>query len=117
MKRNGSMYGANDRGDLGGVPGWTLQCKNTQQDRWLEWFTKTEQQAANNKTRWWAVIRKMRGKAVELSLFVMTLEQGRELMAHLRELEKQIKKLKAQVKELEHDHSGEAAPPRVRPSA
>lgn len=98
VKRNGSQYGAFDRGDLGGVPGWTLQCKNVQQDRWPEWFEATTKQAVNNGgTRWWAVIRKARGKAVGESLFVMTLNKGTELMAHLRDIEEENARLKKEI--------------------
>lgn len=105
VKRNGSQYGANDRGDLGGVPGWTIQCKNVLQDRWSEWFKATTTQAVNNKTRWWVIVRKTRGKSVGESLFTMSLEKGRELMTHLRDLENENKKLKAKIKELENAHS------------
>lgn len=105
VKRNGNQYGPKDRGDLCGVPGWTIQCKNTAQDRWAEWFKDTIVQAVNNKTRWWVVVRKARGKNVKESLFVMSLEKGLELITHLRDVEKENKALKARIKELESVHS------------
>lgn len=100
VKRNGNQYGPLDRGDLSGVPGWTLQLKNVQDDSWGVWFKKTTAQAENNTTRWWAVVRKMRGKAVSESLFTMALSKGKELMAYLRDLENENKQLRSQLEEL-----------------
>ncbi|MEU1881935.1 hypothetical protein ABZ470_31940 [Streptosporangium sp. NPDC020072] len=91
VKRNGNQYGPNDRGDIDGVPGWTLQLKNTAEDKWGTWFEATATQAVNNETRWWAVIRKMRGKNVKDSLFVMPLWKAKEMIAHMNQLENQLK--------------------------
>lgn len=104
--RNGNQYGPKDRGDIGGVDDWTLQCKNVQDDSWGVWFKKTSTQAENNSTRWWAVIRKMRGKAVSESLFTMSLSKGKELMVHLRGLEAENARLRLHVKELTNGIQG-----------
>jgi len=101
VKRNGTQYGANDRGDLAGVPGWTIQCKNTKDYAWPKWFEATTLQAKNNKTRWWVIVKKTRGKHARESLFAMTLEKGLELITHLRDLEAENKRLKARIRELE----------------
>lgn len=101
-KRNGNIYGPKDRGDIGGVPGWTIQCKNTKSVKWYEWFGKVVDQAINNSTRWWVVVWKSRGKNVKESLFVMPLWLGRDLIAHLDELESENTALKARIKELEN---------------
>ncbi|SDH17772.1 hypothetical protein SAMN05421505_11274 [Sinosporangium album] len=94
VRRNGNRFGAKDRGDLAGVPNWTLQLKNTRDTRWGPWFEATAEQAANAGTRWWAVIRKTRGKSTEQALFVMPLWKARELLSYIRELENTIKKFK-----------------------
>lgn len=101
VSRNGNMYGPKDRGDLGGVPDWTLQCKNTKTDQWAKWFEATLSQSFNAQTRWWAVIRKARGKNVSQALFCMPFHKGRELMVHMRDLEAENQALKARIKELE----------------
>jgi hypothetical protein len=100
--RNGTQYGPNDRGDLSNVSGWTLQCKNVKTDKWTEWFKAVTKQAENNKTRWWAILRKARGKSVGESLFVMPFHLGRDLMVHLRDLETENAALKQRIKELEN---------------
>lgn len=100
-ERNGNRYGNKDRGDIGGIPGWTLQCKNVKTDQWAKWFVATAKQAVHNSSRWWAVVRKARGHNVREALFVMPFWQGKELMIHLRDLETENEALKARIKELE----------------
>lgn len=94
VERNGTRYGPKDRGDMGGVPDWTLQCKNTKVDQWAKWFTATLTQSGHNNTRWWAVIRKARGKNIKEALFCMPFSKGKELMTHLRDLEAENTRLK-----------------------
>jgi hypothetical protein len=101
VERNGNRYGPNDRGDIANVGDWTLQCKNTKTDKWFEWFTATASQSQLNRTRWWAVVRKARNRNIRESLFVMPFHKGKELMAHLRDLESENESLKARIKELE----------------
>lgn len=103
VKRNGNLYGPNDRGDLGNVPGWTLQCKNTKVDKWAEWFKATLSQSFNNGTRWWAIVRKARNKNVSQALFCMPFEKGKELMAYLRDLEYENALLKAKLRSYQDD--------------
>jgi hypothetical protein len=103
VERNGTRYGPKDRGDLANVGDWTLQCKNVKTDKWALWFKATLGQSVNNKTRWWAVIRKARNQNVRESLFCMPLWKGLELMTHLRDLEAENEKLKERIKELEND--------------
>lgn len=96
-KRNGNIYGPKDRGDIGGVTDWTLQCKDVKTVAWKKWFAATVGQSINNKTRWWAVIRKERGKAIREALFCMPLWKGLELMTYLRDLEAENQRLKAAI--------------------
>jgi len=98
--RNGNMYGPKDRGDIGKVTDWTLQCKNTKVDQWSKWFPAVVSQSEYNQTRWWAVVRKVRGKNVREALFVMPFWKGKELMAYLRDLEDICKALKAENRQL-----------------
>lgn len=100
VERNGTRYGPKDRGDLANVTDWTIQCKNTKVDQWTKWFAATVSQSVNNKTRWWAVVRKARNQNVRESLFCMPFWKGLELMAYLRDLEAENKSLKEQIKEL-----------------
>lgn len=103
VERNGTRYGPKDRGDLANVGDWTLQCKNVKTDKWALWFKATLTQSVNNKTRWWAVIRKARNQNVRESLFCMPFWKGLELMTHLRDVEAENEKLKERIKELEND--------------
>jgi hypothetical protein len=103
VERNGTRYGPKDRGDLGSVTDWTLQCKNTKVDQWAKWFAATHIQSVNNKTRWWAVVRKARGRGTSEAIFCMPFRKGKELMTHLRNLEAENEKLKERIKELEND--------------
>jgi len=103
VKRNGNLYGKNDRGDLAEVPDWTLQCKNVQRDEWASWFEETQRQSVNNSTRWWAVIRKARRRGTGEAIFAMSFTKGKELMTYLRDLEEENRQLKERIKELISD--------------
>lgn len=99
VQRNSTLYGPNDRGDLANVPDWTLQCKDTGKDEWFTWFKETEIQAGNNKTEWWAVLRKVRGKGAAHGVFAMPIWLGKQLMVYLRDLEAENRQLKARIEE------------------
>lgn len=103
VRRNGNQYGPKDRGDLGYVDDWTLQCKNTKVDQWATWFEATASQSDNAKTRWWAIVRKARRKNVREAIFAMPFWKGKELMVYLRDLENENQKLRERIKELEND--------------
>lgn len=100
VRRNGNIYGRDDRGDLGNVTDWTLQLKNVGQDSWTRWFEETEEQSVRNSTPWWAVIRKVRGKHARASVFAMPLWKAKELMVYLRDLERYVQYLTAEIKSL-----------------
>jgi hypothetical protein len=100
-RRYGNQFGRYDRGDVGGVPDWTLQLKDAEQDRWTEWFEAAEKQSVSHSTRWWVVLRKIRRRNIDLSVFAMPLWKGLELMTHLRDLEAENESLKTRIRELE----------------
>lgn len=40
-----------DRGDIGGIPGWTVEAKNAKAWRMAEWWAQTCEAAARNESR------------------------------------------------------------------
>lgn len=78
------LRGANDRGDLLGIPGWCLELKA---ERSLDATTalKEAQVAARHAgARWCAAILKRRSKPIGEALVVMTLRQWADLVADER---------------------------------
>jgi len=76
------LYGTGDRGDIAGVPEWTLQCKNhTKMDLGV-WCSGAEQQAKNGKTRFWAVIHNRRSHSVAENYATLPFHMLVELIQH-----------------------------------
>lgn len=65
--------GAKDRGDIGGVPGWTLECKNEKTISLAAYMEEARQEAVNAGTANYAAVVKRRGKGVSESYVVLPL--------------------------------------------
>jgi hypothetical protein len=77
-------YGAgrpDDRGDIDGIPGWTLEAKNHKEFDLAGWCREALEESLNARTSWWAVIAKRRNRPVSDAYVVMPLEQFARLLA------------------------------------
>jgi hypothetical protein len=77
-------YGAgrpDDVGDIDGIVGWTLECKNHRALELSAWMTEAECERVNGRQSFAAVVAKRRGKPVEQSYVVMTLDTFARLLA------------------------------------
>jgi hypothetical protein len=66
--------GAKDKGDIGGVPGWTLECKNEKSISLAGYVDEAQVEAGNAGTDRYAAVVKRRGKGVRHAYVVMPLE-------------------------------------------
>jgi hypothetical protein len=77
-------YGAgrpDDRGDIAGIPDWTLELKNHKEFDLAGWCAEAAAESVNARTRWWAVIAKRRNRPVSDAYVVMPLEQFARLLS------------------------------------
>jgi hypothetical protein len=68
------MGGSQDRGDVAGVPGWTLELKATQRIALAEALTEAKVEAAHAGTLDYAAIIKRRNHPVASAYVVMPLD-------------------------------------------
>jgi Holliday junction resolvase len=77
-------YGAGrpaDVGDIDGIPGWTLECKNHRALELSAWMTEAECERVNGRQSFAAVVAKRRNKPVAQSYVVMSLGTFARLLA------------------------------------
>ena len=83
IRRWGDVNGKDDRGDLRGVPGFTVECKDEEKIRLPLYMAEAKKEQANAKTRWYAAIVKARRKPVGQAFVVMELDQFVRIVAAL----------------------------------
>lgn len=80
-------YGAgrpDDRGDIDGIAGWTIEAKNHKTIDLAGWCSEASAEAANGtRSPRWAVVAKRRNRPVEDAYVVMSLAQFAHLLADL----------------------------------
>lgn len=69
-----ALSGRLDKGDIAGVPGWTLECKAERAIDLAGYMGEAAQEAANAGTDLYAAVVKRRGKSVKDAYVVMPLE-------------------------------------------
>jgi Holliday junction resolvase len=77
-------YGAgrpDDVGDVDGVVGWTIECKNHKGLDLSGWCDEAEAERVNGRQHYAAVIAKRRNKPTEASYVVMSLSTFADLLA------------------------------------
>lgn len=79
--------GAKDKGDIAGIPGWTLECKYGVRDL-SAGVNEARVEAVNAGTRWWAAVIRKPGAVIERSYVVLDLEEWAELARRLEFLER-----------------------------
>ncbi len=70
-----ALAGNKDKGDIQGIPGWALECKNTAAITLATFVDEALVEARNAGVQFGAAIIKRRGKGVSQAYVVMTLEQ------------------------------------------
>lgn len=69
-----ALAGVNDKGDIAGLAGWTLECKAVKQFQPGEWMKEAEREALNAGTPYYAVVAKRRQKGVADGYVLMPLK-------------------------------------------
>lgn len=91
VERNGSRYGSKDRGDIAGLPDWTIQVKSVAKYSIPEWLRDAKEQAQNGGTRWFGLALKLTGKHMRDGAFLMPNERFFALLNYIGELEDDVK--------------------------
>lgn len=76
-----ALAGALDKGDISGIPGWTLECKNERTITLAKYMDEVNYETVNARTPYGAAIVKRRNKGVADAYVVMPLYQFRLLLA------------------------------------
>lgn len=69
-----------DLGDIGGVPGFTIECKNQKEFRIGLWLDQLRQAMGRGATRWGAVVVKRRMAGVRGAVVLMEYEVFMDLV-------------------------------------
>jgi hypothetical protein len=81
-------YGAGrpeDTGDIDGLPGWTVECKNHRAMNLAGWCDQAQVESVHGRRGFWAVICKRRGKPTSQSYVVLDLECFVRLLSEVNE--------------------------------
>lgn len=79
--------GANiDKGDITGLPGLVIECKNHKALAIAEWIAEAELERANAKSDYGVVFVKRRGKSAEEGYAIMTIGQFARLWQERNDL-------------------------------
>jgi hypothetical protein len=76
-------YGAgrpDDKGDILGIVGWTIEAKNHKTMDLAGWCSEASAEAINGRSHFWAVIAKRRNRPVDDAYVVISLEQFARLV-------------------------------------
>jgi hypothetical protein len=80
-RKLGSFQGRDDIGDLDGIPGWTVQIRNTGIMSMGTACADAMRQSKKANRPWWCVIFKRRNHKVEQSYVVMDLDTFEGMLA------------------------------------
>lgn len=69
-----ALRGTKDCGDITGLPRWVLELKNCRQMDLSGWSDEALKEAANDGSRYYAVVHKRRGKNVSQAYVTLPLE-------------------------------------------
>lgn len=97
-----ALAGKLDRGDIAGVPGWTLELKNTRQLDLAGAVDEAEREAANAGTPLFAAVIKRRGKGTAAAYAVMPMHVFRHILGATQKCPEMS--LKSVVAVTEDDH-------------
>ncbi|EFC86496.1 hypothetical protein [Parafrankia sp. EUN1f] len=84
IERNGDVHGRLDQGDIRGVTGFVIECKDEEKIRLAGYMAEAKRERENANTRYYAAVVKARRKTVEQAYVVMELDQFREIVRDLR---------------------------------
>ncbi|MFE1095859.1 hypothetical protein [Streptomyces smyrnaeus] len=84
-ERYGGINGANDLGDIKGVPEWALQVKNVSTAYLGKFVADAADQAKRAGKRYAGVMLKLRGKHMRHGVFVMPMNQAIAIMKELED--------------------------------
>ena len=75
-----SRRGVHDAGDIVGLPGWMLECRNRARIALWDWMDELPSKIANAGARWGAVVLKRRRRSTGEAAVIMPLSAFVELI-------------------------------------
>lgn len=70
------LTGNRDIGDIAGIPGWVIECKNTNSANWAAWMDETEVERRNAGADFGLLVVRRRMKSIELAYAVLPLHKA-----------------------------------------
>jgi hypothetical protein len=74
------LTGNIDIGDIGGIPGWVIECKNVNSASWAAWMDETEVERRNAGAEFGLLVVRRRMAAIEKAYAVLPLSQAIRLI-------------------------------------
>lgn len=75
-----ALAGAQDKGDIAGVPGWVLEVKNHRSMALANWCTEAERERLAAAEGYWAVIHKRYRRGIADAYVTVSLETFAKLL-------------------------------------
>lgn len=75
-----ALTGTQDRGDIAGIEGWTIEAKNVISASWADWIDQTEVERRNSGDEFGLLVVRRRMKPITQAYAVMRLDQMVDLM-------------------------------------
>lgn len=70
------LTGNKDLGDIAGIPGWVIECKNANTANWAAWMDETEVERRNAGADFGLLVVKRRMKNIDHAYAVLPLKQA-----------------------------------------
>lgn len=70
------LTGNQDLGDIAGIPGWAVECKNVNSATWAAWMDETELERRNAGADYGLLVVRRRMKPIEKAYAVLPLNQA-----------------------------------------
>jgi hypothetical protein len=73
-----ALTGTQDKGDIAGIPGWIIECKNQNSSNWAEWMDETEAERRHAGANYGLLVVRRRMKSIERAYAVLPLRDAVE---------------------------------------
>lgn len=75
-----ALQGINDKGDVAGIPGWVLECKNHRSIALASWASEAERERLQASEFYWAVVHKRYRRGTDESYVTIPLSTFADLI-------------------------------------
>jgi hypothetical protein len=87
VRRYGNVQGQDDKGDIAGIYGWTIQCKSVERLTLPEFLRKTEEQRVRANNRYGGLAVKLKGRHMRDGCLILPMHVGLHVVKVLPSLE------------------------------